>query len=168
MRKYSLIGLISTCALVTGTPTAMSLAADNCRSFDATLLLHMAPEGCTSPVNLCTKATVVSSDPYLAGATWSFTMQGNAGSMGLPVSMEPASTLSYAGVVVVTTQRDGTFSTKNIGVFDSAIGAFSQLDRIVDGTDRFANAKGNIFVSGSGNADTGFKSNVRGEICLSQ
>lgn len=128
----------------------------------------MAPEGCTSPVKVCTKATLVSSDPYLSGATWFFSMQGNAPSMGLPETIEPASTLSYAGVVLVTTRNDGTFSTKNIGVFDSSIGVFSQLDRIVEGTDRFANAKGNIFVSGSGNADVGFASTVRGEICLSQ
>jgi hypothetical protein len=168
MRNYRLTVLISVCVLVGGTATVPSFAADNCRSVDATLLLHMAPDGCTSPVKVCTKGTVVSGDPSLTGATWFFSMQGNAPSIGLPESIEPASTLSYAGGVVVTTQHDGTFSTKNIGVYDTAIGAFSQLDRIVEGTARFANAKGHLFVSGTGNAEAGFKSTVRGEVCLNQ
>ena len=162
------IRLISIFGLVTGTASVPSLAADTCRSFEATLLLNMAPDGCTSPVKICTKGTIVSSDPSLTGATWYYTMLGNVPSVGLSESMEPGSTLAYAGRVAVTTQRDGTFLTKNVGVFDSAIGAFSQLDRVVEGTQRFTGAKGNIFVSGIGNPDAGFNSNIHGEICLKQ
>jgi hypothetical protein len=166
MRNYRLTVLISVVWLVGGAATVPRLAADNCRSVDATLLLHMAPDGCTSPVKVCTQGTVVSSEPSLTGATWFFRMQGNAPSIGLPEAIEPASTLSYAGGVVVTTPHDGTFSTTNIGVYDTALGAFSQLDRIVDGTGRFAHAKGHLFVAGTGNAEAGFQSTVRGEVCL--
>jgi hypothetical protein len=76
--------------------------------------------------------------------------------------------LSYAGSVVVTTLKDGTFTTSNAGVFDTAAGAFSQLDQIVTGTGKFGSSKGQlIFTTGVGGGDAGFKSNVRGELCLS-
>jgi hypothetical protein len=138
-----------------------------CRNFDATILLHMTKEGCTSLVGICTVGTVESSDPSVSGAKWFFTSLGTASSAGLPANVEPASMLSYAGSVVVTTLRDGTFTTSNAGVYDTAAGAFSQLDRITGGTGKFANTKDRlIFITATGGGDAGFKSYVRGEFCL--
>ena len=162
MKSYvpPLAGLAITLAL-----PAAAVAEPTCRSFEATILLHMVKEGCTSPVGICTKGTVVSSDPSLNGATWSFDSLGTAKSAGLP-TLQPASMLSYAGAVVVTTSKDGTFTTTNAGVYDTEAGAFSQLDRIASGTGKFIDSKGRfIFTTGIGGGDAGFRTTVRGELC---
>jgi hypothetical protein len=112
-----------------------------CRGFEAIILLHETKEGCTSPIGLCTTGMVESGDPSLAGARWFFSALGTAEAAGLPAAL-PASMLSYAGAVVVTTPRDGTFTTSSAGVFDTAAGAFSQLDRVTGGTGKFAGADG--------------------------
>ena len=161
------IALLSTLALFPLTTAALAQPVNTCRNFEATILLHMTKEGCTSPVGICTQGTVVSSDPALNGATWSFTSLGTAESAGLPASLQPASMLSYAGSVVVTTLHDGTFTTSNAGVYDTTAGAFSQLDQITGGTGKFTDTKGRlIFITGIGGGDAGFKSNVHGELCL--
>lgn len=158
--------LLTLPALAALTDVSAGWAAVSCRDFEATILLHATEEGCTSPVGLCTKGTVESSDPSLAGATWFFSALATAEGAGLPASL-PASMLSYAGSVVVTTPRDGTFTTSNAGVFDTAAGAFSQLDRVTGGTGKFAGAKGrHIFTTATGGGGAGFQSHVRGELCL--
>jgi hypothetical protein len=158
--------LLTLPAVAVVTDVSAGWAAVNCRDFEATILLHETKEGCTSPVDLCTKGTVESSDPSLAGATWFFSSLATAKAAGLPASL-PASMLSYAGSVVVTTPRDGTFTTSNAGVFDTAAGAFSQLDRVTGGTGKFAGAEGShIFITGTGGGEAGFQSHVRGELCL--
>jgi hypothetical protein len=167
-RKESAMNMIFLSTLALGTLTGAALAEPTCRNFEATILLHMVKEGCTSPVGICTKGMVVSNDPSLTGATWSFTASGTAASAGLPAALQPPSMLSYAGTVVVTTLQDGTFTTSNAGVFDTAAGAFSQLDQITSGTEKFGGSTGRlIFTSGIGSGDAGFKCNVRGELCLS-
>jgi hypothetical protein len=104
---------------------------------------------------------VDSSDPVIAGATWFYTSLGTAPSAGLPATL-PASMLSYAGSVVVTTARDGTFTTSNAGVYDSTAEAFSQLDRITNGTGKFTESKGRlIFLTA-----TRLNGHMRGELGL--
>ena len=160
------LGLLLTLpALATLTDASPGRAAVSCRGFAATVLLHATKEGCTSPVALCTKGTVESSDPSLAGATWFFSALETAEAAGL--QSRPPSMLSYAGSLVVTTPRDGTLKTSNAGVFDTAAGAFSQLDRVVGGTGRFAGAEGHhFFTTATGGENAGFKGHVRGELCL--
>jgi hypothetical protein len=154
-------------ALAMLTDVSAGQAAVSCRAFEATILLHATKEGCTSPVGLCTKGTVESSDPSLSGATWFFTASGTAPSAGLPATLQPVSMLSYAGSVVITTPRDGTFTTSNAGVFDTAAGAFSQLDHVTGGTGKFAGAEGHhLFTAATGGGDAGFSGHVRGELCL--
>ena len=154
-------------ALAVLTDVSVGQAAVSCRAFEATILLHATKEGCTSPVGLCTKGMVESGDPSLSGATWFFTTLGTAPSAGLPVTLQPVSMLSYAGSVLVTTPRDGTLTTSNAGVFDTAAGAFVQLDRITGGTGKLAGAVDRyIFTTATGGGDAGFKADVRGELCL--
>jgi hypothetical protein len=163
----TLRALLGLAALGVLTHASTSQAANKCRNFEGTILLHMTKEGCTSPVGICTKGTVVSSDPSLTGATWFFTSLGTVESAGLPASLQPASMLAYVGAVVVTTAQDGTFTTSNAGVFDTVAGAFSQLDQITSGTGKFTDTRGrHIFITGIGGGDAGFRSNVRGEVCL--
>jgi hypothetical protein len=141
-------------------------SAQTCRNFEGTILLHMTKDRCTSPVGICTEGKVESSDASLAGANWFFTSLGTAPSAGLPETLQPASMLSYAGSVTVTTSRDGTFTTSNAGVYDTKAGAFSQLDRITSGTGKFTESKDRlVFITAIG-GDAGFMSYVRGELCL--
>ena len=78
----------------------------------------------------------------------------------------PKALQSYAGTVVVTA-KGGTFTTTTAGIFDTEPPAFSQLDKIVRGTDRFSNSTGRlIFLTGIGRKGGGFDSHVRGELCV--
>jgi hypothetical protein len=135
----------------------------DCQNLDAHMLLRITKDGCTNPAVLCTVAQLQAPGKFLDGATWFFTMVGSAESAGMR-PLEPASTLSYAGKVAVTTSK-GTIMTTNVGVYDPAIGAFSQLDRVIAGTGDFDQVTGTIFVTARGDDEHGFASDVRGEVC---
>jgi hypothetical protein len=54
-------------------------------------------------------------------------------------------------------------------MYDTESQAFSQLDRIVKGTDRFSNSTGRlIFLTGVGRQGGGFESHARGELCVNE
>ena len=75
---------------------------------------------------------------------------------------------SYAGTVLVTAKR-GTFTTTTAGMYDTESQAFSQLNKIVNGTDRFSNSTGRlIFLTGSGRQGGGLDSHARGELCVNE
>jgi hypothetical protein len=101
--------------------------------------------------------------PFTEDVAWP-TALATAPSAGISGAVEPASTLSYAGRVTVTNDK-GTFTTTNVGVFDTALGAFSQLDRIQNGTAGFEDATGSLFVAAAGTPAAGFEAAVRGEVC---
>ncbi len=142
-------------------------AAMGCSNVDAYMFLRAATEGCTSRAGICTIATLSSPGGFLDGATWFFALVGATNSAGLPAATEPSSTLSYAGNVKVTPAA-GTIMTSNVGVFDPVRGAFSQLDRVVGGTEPYDRATGIIFVTATGSLESGFASQVRGEICTNR
>ena len=75
---------------------------------------------------------------------------------------------SYTGTVVVTAKEGGTFTTTNAGMYDSQAGTFAQLDKIVAGTERFADSANRwIFLSGTPRqGGGGFDSHARGELCI--
>lgn len=78
------------------------------------------------------------------------------------------STSSYTTDFTVTTNR-GVLKTHNVGIFDFAIGFFTEIARIDPNasTGRFAGATGVLFTSGK-TTDGGatFQSRITGEICL--
>jgi hypothetical protein len=115
--------------------------------------------GCTSPVGLCT-AGVYEGDHLLKGTT-SFVADGIAPAAGLLV--EAPSTLSYSGLLTITTHR-GTLTLRDTGIFDTAAGLFASRDVIVGGTGIFEGATGHVFFSGTGTSE--FDSTALGEICL--
>jgi hypothetical protein len=119
-------------------------------------------EGCTSPVGLCT-AGAFDGDHLLRGRT-SFVADGLAPAAGLPGSEAPT-TLSYSGLLTITT-REGTLTTRDTGIFDTAAGLFTSRDIVVGGTGIFAGATGHIFFHGTGT--TTFDSVASGEICLAR
>jgi hypothetical protein len=118
-------------------------------------------QGCTSPVGLCT-AGVFEGGPRELRGTTSFIADGLAPSGGMP-AVEPASTLSYSGLLTITTRR-GSLTTRDTGIFDTAAGLFASRDVVVAGTGIFAGATGHLLITGTGTSS--FESDVSGEICL--
>ena len=157
---------LSTLILALSTSAGFAQQPAQCRSFEATIALQMTKEGCSSQIDLCTVGTVMSNEPALGGATWFFTARGMAETAGL--ASLPKALQSYAGTVVVTT-KGGTFTTTTAGIYDTEAQAFSQLDKIVKGTDRFSNSTGRlIFLIGIGRQGGSFDSHVRGELCVNE
>jgi hypothetical protein len=128
---------------------------------DAGIQGAIAPDGCTSPVGLCTAGTFVG-DHLLRGTT-SLTADGLVPAAGMPL-VEAATTLSYSGLLTITTRR-GTLTTRDTGIFDTAgTGLFASRDVIVSGTGIFEGATGYIFYTGTGL--TKFDAHASGVICL--
>jgi hypothetical protein len=157
---------LSTLILALSTTAGFAQQPAQCRNFEATIALQMTKEGCLSQIDLCTVGIVMSNEPALNGATWFFTSHGMAETAGLPSL--PKNLQSYAGTVVVTA-KGGTFTTTNAGIYDAESQAFSQLDKIVKGTDRFSNSTGRlIFLTAIGRQGGGFDSHARGELCVNE
>ena len=90
-------------------------------------------------------------------------MTETAGLASLPKALQ-----SYAGTVLITA-KGRTFTTSTAGMYDSESQAFSQLDKIVKGTDRFSNSTARlIFLTGVGRQGGGFDSHARGELCVNE
>ncbi len=149
----------------TQTGYAESNKKDFCIPVRAKIESTFVTDGCESPVGLCTEGRVTRGG-FLNGKT-SFVALGAAPSAGLE-GVEPETTLSYSGELKVST-RHGSWKTSDVGVFDQAAGTFSELDRVVEGTGKFKNASGQLFIYGNATADgSGFTGDIRGEICLSR
>jgi hypothetical protein len=157
---------LSNVILALSTSAGSAQLPAQCRNFEATIALQMTKQGCLSQIDLCTVGTVLSNEPALSGATWFFTAHGMAETAGLPSL--PKALQSYAGTVVVTA-RGGTFTTATAGMYDTEPQAFSQLDKIVKGTDRFSNSTGRlVFLTGIGRQGGGLDSQARGELCVNE
>jgi len=157
---------LSSLILALSTSAGFAQQPPQCRNFEATIALQMTKEGCVSQIDLCTVGTVMSNEPALSGATWLFTAHGMTETAGL--ASLPKALQSYAGTVLVTT-KGGTFTTTTAGMYDSESQAFSQLDKIVKGTDRYSNSTGRlIFLTGVGRQGGGFDSHARGELCVNE
>jgi hypothetical protein len=154
---------LSTLILILSTSAGITQQSAQCRSFEAKIELQITKEGCSSQIDLCTVGTVMSNEPALSGATWLFTAHGMVETTGLPL---PKTLQSYAGSVLVTASG-GTFTTTTAGMYDTESQAFSQLDKIAKGTDRFSKSTGRlIFFTGIGRQGGGFDSHARGELCV--
>ena len=157
---------LSSLILALSTSAGFAQQPPQCRNFQATIALQMTKEDCFSQINLCTVGTVMSNEPALSGATWLFTAHGMTETAGL--ASLPKALQSYAGTVLVTA-KGGTFTTTTAGMYDSESQAFSQLDKVVKGTDRFSNSTGRlIFLTGVGRQGGGFDSHARGELCVNE
>lgn len=166
MKAAFLSTLILALFLALSTSAGFAQQPAQCRNFEATIALQMTKEGCSSQIDLCTVGTVMSNEPALSGATWFFTAHGMAETAGL--ASLPKALQSYAGTVLVTA-KGGTFTTTTAGIYDTEAQAFSQLDKIVKGTDRFSNSIGRlIFLTGIGRQGGGFDTHARGELCVNE
>ena len=165
MKKTVLIMAMSATMLGSTSEFPIQSAAAHSRCHrlddDAGIQGALAPDGCASPVGLCT-AGVFKGDSLLRGTT-SLTADGLAVAAGMPL-VEAATTLSYSGLLTITT-RHGKLVVRDTGIFDTAgIGLFASRDVIVAGTGIFEGATGHIFFTGTG--VTSFDAHASGEICL--
>jgi hypothetical protein len=154
------IGLAGGLLTVSSQP---AVAKQTCHKIHGTVTAHLAdPATCPSPFGLCTTGTITGGGP-LNGAT-TFTALGLAPSAGMPLVV-PASTLSYAGVFVITTKQ-GQLQLGDVGILDQAHLAFTEIDNIQGGSGDFTGASGTWFISGPViDGGTGFSGDISGEIC---
>lgn len=157
--------------MAAGTAQAEDSTGQICVPVHAQLTATFVTEGCTSPVGFCTAGDLTSWTGYTLGVA-NYTAQGLGGgavgeaSVVTPASAEPASTWTYAGTLVITTSY-GELVLSDVGVFDTAGGAFTEFDRVTSGTGLFSGATGTIFINGFGFEDgTGFQSDLRGTVCV--
>ena len=124
--------------------------------------------GCDSVVGLCTEGRVRRS--MLSGDT-RFRANGlGGGVVGEPSIVfppaEPPTTWSYAGELTITTGV-GELHLEDVGVFDTVGGTFTEMNRVVGGTGLFAEASGDLFISGHTYEDaSGFSGDISGRVCV--
>lgn len=118
---------------------------------------------CTeSPVGFCAVGAVSSG---LLKGTKAAVYLGASPSAGMP-GVEPQTTISYSASQVFHTDK-GDLQMSVVGVSDYARLVFTEVARITGGTGLFANATGNLFISGTFAPDgISFQSRVTGEICV--
>lgn len=159
-----LLGLLASGALAFGfTPEA---SAKGCKQIDAQIISSETTTGCTSPVGLCT-AGKIDGNHGLNGTTF-FTADSTA--PGPSTAPDPAATISYDGVVQITTDH-GSLSTRETGIFDTSTGNppggfFSSFDLIIGGTGKFQGATGDLFIGGKTIAGQFVTTVLTGDLCL--
>jgi hypothetical protein len=120
---------------------------------------------------LSTAGTIDSNDKLLQQATTSFQGDGLAASAGLDPSLVPPSTVSYTGLLTITTP-EGTLTLRDVGIFDTDVGGgdgeFASRSRVVTGTERFAGATGILFFHGDTAPDFTFSAPFDGQICVTE
>jgi len=162
-RKINFLLLVIIAMGVLAGQQALASPDETCIPVKAKINALFNVVGCTSPVGLCMTGQITG-DEILNGET-RFTALSIAAAAGM-TGIEPDSTLSYHGVLEVTNQH-GMLIIRDVGVFDQAVGVYSEVDRISGGAGRFENARGTLFIYGNALEDgSGFDGEVRGQICL--
>jgi hypothetical protein len=142
--------------------------ADDCWAFHYDISTTLYTEGCTSPVGLCTTGEVTWFGFHIASTTFQAVGLGG-GAVGeesiVTPPAEPATTWSYAGDFAMDTWF-GDVELEDVGVFDTSMGVFSEMQRVVGGDGFFDGATGVLWSYGFARADgTGFDGKLVGEIC---
>lgn len=135
-----------------------------CKRLNAQLMTIATLEGCTSPVDFCAEGVIVG-DGLVQGKTYA-TILGLIESVGFP-GTEPPTTLGYVGDRLIETQK-GDLNLRLTGVFDTARGEFSELERVLvdGGTGIFEGATGTVYVTGTSNAaGNEYYGQITGTIC---
>jgi hypothetical protein len=143
--------------------TVSGVDATQCKQINAQFVQYQVT-GCPSPIGFCSTAEI---DSGLLKGTKTFTALGATPTAGLG-AIEAATTISYAGPVLIATDQ-GEVDVSFVGVYDTANAVFSELGRVQGGTGRFADATGNLFVTGHAtDGGTVFPSTMSGEVCLAK
>lgn len=147
----------------TGLVTAQGLAQDSEKCFDVE---DASLEGqFTGP--LSTAATLKGAG-QLNGST-EFTGQDSEPSAGLDSNLVPGSTVSYTGILKITTNH-GVLTLRDVGIFDTDVaggdGEFTSRSRVLSGTQRFEDATGLMFFHGDTQSDSTFTAEANGQVCV--
>jgi hypothetical protein len=137
-------------------------AEDGCQRVFGRYQATFTTSNCTSPIGLCAVGSITGGG--LLDSSSLFLALDAAPSAGMPAT-EPAANVSYSGTLSIDT-RHGTLQLRDLGVIDGVHNNFTELERPVSGTDRFANASHVFFISGAMvNSGTGFDGEISGELC---
>lgn len=132
-------------------------ATPQCKRVRLTLQATLDPEGCDSPVGMCTTGTL-----YRGNSPWA-TTHYVATSLG---SAAVTSDMSYAGIFTIT-RPNGVLTVRDSGMLGLGDALYSEYQRVVSGTGVFAGATGTMFSSGNITGDLqGFDGTLTGELCL--
>jgi len=165
MKVKGLIVLLFALALVgtVGPVRQTKAAADGCHKINAQFAgAYVIPPDCPSPLGLCTQEQIIGGGLLTGTSRGHFVAAVPLVATGLPVS---PTILSYVFEFVITTER-GTLTLRDTGIFDQASGEFTDLSRVVGGTERFEGASGTLFLNGKFTDATSFEGDISGEICL--
>jgi len=137
-------------------------AEDRCHRVHGRMQSTFTSTNCTSPIGLCASGTITGGGILDSSAT--FLAFDVAPSAGMP-TVEPSANVSYSGQLTIDTKR-GALVVHDLGVIDGVDSNFTELERPVSGTGRFAHASNVFFISGAMvNGQTGFDGEIHGELC---
>lgn len=152
--------VVAVFALVTASELAQ--AEEKCLDVEDGLL-----EGEINPTALSTEGTLKGAG-QLNGST-AFQADDFTESAGLNPDKVPSDTISYTGLIELTTKK-GTLVLRDVGIFDTDIpggdGEFTSRARVLKGTDGFEDAEGLLFFFGDTQQDSSFTAEVNGTVCV--
>lgn len=128
-----------------------------CFKVSGTLTSALSSGACASPVGICTTGEF-KGDGLLKGRT-TFV----ADSLQPAAATEAPTTLVYSGLLTIQT-KNGTLTTRDTGILDTANGLIGARDVVVGGTGIFAGATGYLLFQGTGTST--FVNEASGEVCL--
>jgi hypothetical protein len=163
LKSAGFVAVVLAAGVVGAVATSRSVhAEDGCRRVHGHYQANFTTVNCTSPSGLCAAGSITRGGILDSSAL--FVELDQAPSAGMPAT-EPSTSVSYSGNLTVTT-HNGTLQLRDLGVAAGPVGnaSFTELERPVGGTGRFANASHTFFISGVVTS-TGFDGTISGELC---
>ena len=77
-----------------------------------------------------------------------------------------SNTFSFTDTLTITADRGGTLTDSDVTIYNLALGVFSTISPISNGTGILAGATGTLFISGSSTDGVNFADKIVGQICL--
>jgi hypothetical protein len=149
--KYVAFAGLTSCALIALCASRPLHAASSCKSVTGTFSQTVTTTNCTSDVGLCAAGTATFKSTTFT--TW-FSALDTASSAGMPAH-EAAVVASYDGDLTFTDPSGNTLTAVDVGVIapntlDTASPtSFTEVERSLAGTGKYANVSGVLFISGS-------------------
>jgi hypothetical protein len=137
-------------------------AKDGCHRVHGHYTASFTTANCTSPIGLCATGTITHGG--ILDSSSLFLALDVAPAAGMPMN-EPLANVSYSGTLTIDTHH-GSLGLRDLGVIDGVGNTFTELERVVSGTGRFAHATHSFFISGAMvNSGNGFDGEISGELC---
>ncbi|HLW71767.1 MAG TPA: hypothetical protein VKS22_14225 [Candidatus Binataceae bacterium] len=75
-------------------------------------------------------------------------------------------TFSFTDTLTITSNRGGTLTDSDVTIYNLALGVFSTISPVSNGTGSLTGATGTLFISGSSTDGVNFTDKIVGQICL--